>query len=156
MIGLAWHPRSGHIWFTAQSVDHPGGLMLYDAALDGRVRLVLTVPGLVRVEDIDATGNVLLRHSLWPNTLVCRPRGSARESDLSWLDFSVLIDLSPDGKTVLLVEDGIAGGGAGAIYLRPVDGGDAGRLGDGEPLALSPDGKWVLAHPAHAATAFEL
>jgi hypothetical protein len=43
-----------------------------------------------------------------------------------------------------MAEDGIAGGGSGAVYLRPTDGGDAIRLGAGEPSQLSTDGRWAL------------
>jgi hypothetical protein len=119
-------------------------MALYATSLDGKIRLVQTVPGLVRVQDVDAQGRALLLHSLWPSNLACRTPGQP-ERDLTWLDFSALIDLSADGRKVLFSEDGIAGGGGGAVYVRDVDGGDAVGLGPGEPLALSPDARWVLA-----------
>jgi Tol biopolymer transport system component len=64
---------------------------------------------------------------------------------ISWLDESMAAVLSVDGRYVLLSEIGGGGGAKGAVYLRPTDGGDAVRLGDGRGLALSPDGKWALA-----------
>jgi eukaryotic-like serine/threonine-protein kinase len=81
-------------------------------------------------------------------TLICRPPGATKEADLTWLDFSEAHGLSDDGRSVLIGEAGIAGGGAGAIYLRNTDGGEAVRLGSGLPAMLSRDGKWALAYTA--------
>ena len=64
---------------------------------------------------------------------------------VSWLDESIAADLSADGSHVLLSEVGGGGGAKGAVYLRPTSGGEAVRLGDGQGLALSPDGEWALA-----------
>ncbi|MCA1559657.1 MAG: hypothetical protein LC753_02050 [Acidobacteria bacterium] len=75
--------------------------------------------------------------------------GETKEKDLSWLDYSLARDLSADGTT-LLIEEGAAGGGAAhGIHLRPMDGSAAIKLGDGIPLGLSPDKKWVLSVPAN-------
>jgi Tol biopolymer transport system component len=73
--------------------------------------------------------------------------GEAKERDLSWLDWSVPADLSPDGRVVLFLEAGEGGGPKYAVYSRKTDGSPAVRLGDGTGLALSPDGNWVLARP---------
>jgi Tol biopolymer transport system component len=54
------------------------------------------------------------------------------------------VTLSADGKTLLFREEGEAGGPSYAVYLRKTDGSPAVRLGDGQSLALSPDGKWAL------------
>ncbi|HET7433799.1 MAG TPA: hypothetical protein VFN10_03700, partial [Thermoanaerobaculia bacterium] len=66
--------------------------------------------------------------------------------DASWLDWSILADLSADGRTILFNETREGGGAKRAIYLRR-DGMPAPvRIGDGSGDALSPDGKWVVAH----------
>ena len=58
--------------------------------------------------------------------------GAAKESDLTWLDDSLVADLSRDGqKLVLLNEGGIAEGANEAVYLRKTDGSPAVRLGEG-------------------------
>jgi hypothetical protein len=75
------------------------------------------------------------------------PPGETRERDLSWLDSSAAIDLSSDGKMLLLGEQGEGGGGTGAVYVRKTDGSPPVRLGEGYGLALSPDKKWALAAP---------
>jgi hypothetical protein len=51
--------------------------------------------------------------------------GEAKERDLSWLDWSVPVDLSADGRTVLFGETGEGGGPKYAVYLRKTDGSPA-------------------------------
>ncbi|HEX8408633.1 MAG TPA: protein kinase [Thermoanaerobaculia bacterium] len=68
------------------------------------------------------------------------------ERDASWLDWSILADLSPDGRTILFSETREGGGIRNAVYLRRADAPSPLRLGDGIGDALSPDGKWALAH----------
>ncbi|HEX6098834.1 MAG TPA: protein kinase [Thermoanaerobaculia bacterium] len=68
------------------------------------------------------------------------------ETDASWLDWSILADLSPDGRTILFSETREGGGAKSAVYLRRVDAPAPLRLADGIADALSPDGKWALAH----------
>ena len=71
------------------------------------------------------------------------------EVDLTWLDWSLLADLTPDGKAILFSEAGEGGGAGYSAYLRRTDGAAAVRLGEGSAQALSPDGKQILAvvHP---------
>jgi eukaryotic-like serine/threonine-protein kinase len=63
---------------------------------------------------------------------------------LSWQDWTVPNDISEDGKFVLFVEAGEAGGGQYAAFIRETSGASAVRLGEGSPVALSPDGKLAL------------
>jgi WD40 repeat protein len=72
--------------------------------------------------------------------------GKLTGTDLTWLDWSVLNDVSADGELVLLSETREGGGAASSIYVRRADGSPPLRLGDGWGDSLSPDGKWVLAH----------
>jgi dipeptidyl aminopeptidase/acylaminoacyl peptidase len=82
--------------------------------------------------------------------------GDSAERDVTWLDFSVPSDISPDGKTILFTESGEGGGKTSRVYLRSIDGSPAVRLGDGQALALSPDGKSVLVTFPGAADRFVL
>jgi hypothetical protein len=61
-------------------------------------------------------------------------------------DHTSLCDLSPDGRTILLMEWGTSGG-TPVVYIRPTDGSPAMRLGRGFGCALSPDGRYVLVLP---------
>ena len=65
--------------------------------------------------------------------------------DFSWLDYSFPAELSSDGKRLLFDEEGSGGGAGYSVYLRKTAEDSAVRLGDGESVTLSPDGKWVLA-----------
>jgi hypothetical protein len=71
--------------------------------------------------------------------------GANDESELTWMDFSWVSDISADGRTVLFSEQGVAGGPGYAAYLRGTDRSPAIRLGKGMPQALAPDGRWALA-----------
>jgi hypothetical protein len=59
--------------------------------------------------------------------------------DLSWMGWTVAADVSSDNRTVLFFDDGNTERTSGA-WVRPLDGGDAVRLGDGEPGGFSADG----------------
>jgi dipeptidyl aminopeptidase/acylaminoacyl peptidase len=73
------------------------------------------------------------------------PPGETKEQDLSWLDASEIDDVSFDGRQLLMTEFGEGGGvGRGSVYVRGVDGSPAVRIGEGQGLALSPDGTRAL------------
>jgi Tol biopolymer transport system component len=88
---------------------------------------------------------VLLTRGTTRGGVISLAAGSPRERELSWFDYSTVADLSSDGKTLLFYEWGEGVGAQSTIFLRRTDGGDALRLGEGRPLALSPDSKWALA-----------
>lgn len=141
--GLAWSAAGDEIWFSVGETSLQAAL--YAVTLSGRQRLILRLPGTLALRGISRDGRVLLINQKWRSTVAGVAPGETRERDLSWLDQSFAADLSPDGRTLLLV----AGepGGVWGIYLRKTDGSPALRLGEtmGFPAALSPDGKWVLA-----------
>jgi hypothetical protein len=97
----------------------------------------------------------LLTRASWRRELIGILGDKAKEEDLSWFDYSYPADLSADGKTLLFDEEGSGGGlsyskSAGltyAVYVRNTDGSPAVLLGEGAALALSPDGRWVIAQP---------
>jgi Tol biopolymer transport system component len=144
--GLAWSlGGSGHaddeIWFTASSqASHA----LYAVSLAGTVRTVLRVPGSLTLEDIASDGRVLLTRDDTRHGMMALAPGSDKERDLSWFDWSLPDDLSPDGTKVIFTEEGDPGGTNYTVFMRPTDGSPAVRLGDGGGGGLSPDGKSVL------------
>jgi hypothetical protein len=141
--GLAWSPNGEEIWFTA---THEGlGRALYAVDMSGKQRLLARVPGTLTLLDTTSDGRVLLRREAGRQEIKGFIDGAAQPRELSWFDFSLPADLSPDGKTLLFGEVGEAGGATYGIYTRGTDGSPAIRLGDGNPQALSPDGNWVLA-----------
>jgi eukaryotic-like serine/threonine-protein kinase len=143
--GIAWSPAGDEIWFTATRTG--GDRSLYAVSLAGTVRLLARVPGELTLLDVGREGNVLLTRGNDRAGMIGLAPGEAKERDLSWLDWSVPGDLSPDGRTVLFAETGEGGGPKYAVYLRKTDGSPAIRLGEGIGAGLSPDGKWALARP---------
>jgi Tol biopolymer transport system component len=75
--------------------------------------------------------------------MMALPPGEKNERNLSWFDWSLLADLSPDGKTLIFDESGEAVGSRYGSFLRKTDGSPAIRLGDGAFSTMSPDGRWV-------------
>jgi Tol biopolymer transport system component len=141
--GVAWSPNGKEVWFSAV----PGGASRAIYALDfsGKERLIYRAPGGLTLHDISRNGLVLLTADKARVTLSALPPGETRERSLSWFDWSLLSDMSADGKTVVFSESGEASGGNYSVYLRKTDGSPAVRLGDGTFGFLSPDGQWVLA-----------
>ena len=149
--GLAWSPDGNEIWFTASKsgVDRT----LYAITLDGKERMVLRLPGAVMIFDIFKDGRVLLMRASWRRELVGMISDQTRQQDLSWLDYTYPSDVSTDGKTLLFDEEGgggsldysKSGGLSYAVYIRKTDGSPAVLLGEGGAVALSPDGKSVVA-----------
>ena len=140
--GLAWSSSTNEVWFTAAR----GGTRreLFGVSLGGKVRPVLREPGSVMLYDIAPDGRLLLGQETMRSVVSGRAPGEREERDLSWTDFSLGHDLSNDGHTVLLSEGGVGTGPLYDVYLRSMDGSPATRLGEGQPMALSPDQKWVL------------
>ena len=149
--GLAWSPDGKEIWFTASKsgVDRT----LYAVSMDGKERMVLRLPGAVMIFDIFKDGRVLLMRASWRRELIGMTADDAKQHDLSWLDYTYPADLSGDGKTLLFDEEGgggsldysKSGGLSYAVYIRKTDGAPAVLLGEGGAVALSPDGKSVIA-----------
>jgi Tol biopolymer transport system component len=148
-----WTPDGKEVWFTGSpEPGKPSGLHAADR--DGKIRLVAQMPGELELDDISRDGRALLAHHTLINSMRASMAGDSAERDVTWLDFSVPFDISPDGKTIFFTELGEGGGKTARIYLRNIDGSSAVRLGDGQGLALSPDGKSVLVSPPGAADRF--
>jgi len=141
--GLAWAPDGSEVWFTADRGGAARGL--YAVSLDGTLRRVLQLASNLTIYDIARDGRVLVGHGPERAGINALAPGETRERDLSWLDWSLLKDISPDGRTLLIDETAEGGGPAGSVYLRPMDGSPAVRLGDGAANGISADGNWVIA-----------
>jgi Tol biopolymer transport system component len=129
---LAWSAKGDEVLY--------GATALRATTLSGRQRLLarFPMPTFARIDDVFPDGRVLMTLSEGRTGVLGLPPGEARERDLSWLGHSYAAGLSPDGRRLLL-------GAEDAAYLRTTDGSSpAVRLGEGEPLALSPDSKWAI------------
>ena len=132
--GLAWSPDGSEVWFTGA----PAGIAraLYAVDLSGRRRVLARVAGSVRLDDVAASGRVLLTHQHIKQHLVALGPGDNRERDLSWLDYSLAEAISADGRAVLFNEGGEGGGPGYSAFLRRTDGSPAVRLGEGDSARL--------------------
>jgi Tol biopolymer transport system component len=143
--GLAWSPDGREVWFTATRQGALCGLHAVD--LEGRLRTITTAPGRLVIQDVAPDGRVLLVNELKRAEVYGRGPDAEEEISLSWRDYSFAVDISADGRQIVLSESGEAGGPGYGVYLRGTDGSPAVRLGSGRPFALSPDGAWVLTMP---------
>ncbi len=143
-LGLDWSPDGREVWFSAGDVSLNCGLWAVD--LKGNRRLLARSPGRLALQDVIPTGELLVTEGRVRLGMGFGSHGAPVERDLSWLDATVVSDLSRDGKTILFAEQG-AGGGLGtySVYLRGSDGSPSIRLGEGTAGPLSPDGHWAVA-----------
>ncbi len=142
--GPAWSSSGDEILFTAAPYGFTTSL--YAVNRSGRLRLISHLPGNFAVLDVAPDGRLLMSHQVFSNALFYLPNMDSKETDLYWHDFSVLTDVSRDGKSLLFAEGGDATGNGEDLvtYLRGTDGSAAVRLGPGYPLEISPDGKWAM------------
>jgi Tol biopolymer transport system component len=140
--GLAWSPSGKEIWYSAAPAGAGRALRAVD--LSGRDRPLFRVSGNLTLHDVSREGRALVSDDKWRRRVFFRGKGAERDIELSWLDWTYPRGVSADWSRLLFDELGDGGGRDYAIYLRTTDGGPATRLGRGNALALSPDGKWVL------------
>ena len=141
--GLAWRPDGGEIWFTATTSG--SSRALHSVSRNKKERLVYLGTGTLTLHDIFKDGRVLFSRDDWRSGIAGLGPGASKERDLSWHDWTVVRDITDDGKLVSFDETGEAGEDTGALYVRGTTGSPAVRLGNGVGPFLSRDGKWVLA-----------
>ncbi|MGC1461857.1 MAG: winged helix-turn-helix domain-containing protein [Terracidiphilus sp.] len=141
--GLAWSPRGNEVWFSATEA----GLQrrIYAVDMLGKLRLSFRTLGGVTLEDIAPDGRLLLTRDEHRAGIMGMTPGATRERDLSWLEWSLPIDLSPDGSQVVFDEEGEQGGPAYTVAVRDLHGSSPVALGEGMAGGFSPDGQWVAA-----------
>ena len=137
--GLAW--AGDEVWFSAA----PGGVVrqLHAVTRAGKARLLAATTGNVTLHDATPGGRALLTRESERIGIAVRSAGEAEERDLSWLDWSLVRDISRDGRMIVFDETGEGGGPKHGIFMRRLDGSPAVRLGDGQDPSLSADERWV-------------
>jgi Tol biopolymer transport system component len=140
--GLAWSPNGDEIWFAASEDGTDDSLRSVN--LSGKVRMLLTAPITILLQDVAADGRVLITASDPRFRVAGHAPGAKSERDLSWHDYTQLRDISSDGQRVLLEDQGAMGGRNYAVGVRAMDGSAPIGLGDGYGGSFSADGKWAL------------
>jgi serine/threonine protein kinase/Tol biopolymer transport system component len=141
--GLDWTPTGDEIWFTAAE-NNSSTRSLWAVNLKGKKRLVLALPNGMTLQNIAADGRVLATVDTEREAMEWTGTDSRQVRDLSWYDWSVARDLTPDGQWVLFEESSEPAGANYAVAIRKIDGSPPIRLGDGTVGNLSPDGKWAV------------
>lgn len=139
--GIAW--KGSEVWASTS----PDALNNALFAIDGRghERLLTRTPTRLVLFDTAASGTTIATNEDSRSGIIVKPPGEPRERELSWLDGSWIRGVSDDGRTILFDEEQMGGGPTARVYTRTTDGAPAVDLGAGNAVALSPDGKWVLA-----------
>ena len=145
--GLAWAPNGSEVWFSATRA----GLQrrIYAVNLAGRQRLAFSALGGVTLQDIAPDGRLLLTRDEQRAGIRVMAPGATRERDLSWLDWSLPVDISRDGNTLLFDEQGEEGGPTYTVAERDMRGSPPIPLGEGMAGDFSPDGKWAITTVAY-------
>jgi DNA-binding winged helix-turn-helix (wHTH) protein/Tol biopolymer transport system component len=146
--GLAWSPDGTEVWFSATEA----GLQrrIYAVNLSGHQRLTFRAPGGVTLQDIAPDGRVLLTRDDQRVGMMGLAPGTTKERDLSWLDWSLPVDLSRDGNMLLFDEMGEPSGPTYTVAMRDMRGSAPIPLGEGMAGDFSPDGKWAAATVSYA------
>ena len=139
--GLAWSPNGKEVWFTG--IENGTNRDLVAANLSGRIRRILDLPEGMTLEDVAPDGRVLVSLDAERLALATATR-DGKPVDLSWHDWSVAKDISPDGRSVLFEDSSSAAGAHYALAIRKIDGAPPVELGEGSGGGLSPDGKWAI------------
>ena len=104
--------------------------------------MVHSFPDFFLLQDISDNGCLFVAAAEETDLLL--KRGEGEPSDFSWLGSTMVADIAPDGRSILFF-DGVPSAGTLGTWIRPVDGAEAIRIGDGDPGKFSPDGRWVVA-----------
>ncbi len=137
----AWRADGRELWFCTGT--DTSETELWSLTPDGRERLVARLPGCVTLQDVDRRGRALVVRTCRHTGIRARGPLPGSERELGWGHRSRAADISADGRTLLLsAEDP---GGLPGVYVRGMDGSPAVRIGSGQAVGLSPDGKWALA-----------
>lgn len=140
--GLAWSPEDEEIWFSGAEVS--GAFAVHAVGMRGTPRVVWRTPGDLILHDLDAHGRVLVAHGTIGNSIRGLARGEQRERDLSFGGWAPVRAISRDGKHALVANVSGESSRYYDIFVRPLDGGAPVRVGEGEALGFSSDGKWAL------------
>ncbi len=142
IVKVNWTPSGKEVWFT--SAEESTKFQLWAADLSGHTRVVDRIPSSPTLYDIARDGRVLLGQNIFRILAYVRGLGQDREHDVTIQNWSDASAISPDGRQVLLNEEGADSGRDYDVYVRASDGAAPERVGDGHGYDFSPDMKWVL------------
>jgi Tol biopolymer transport system component len=149
--GIVWSSAGDELWFTATRTGSAENLR--GVTLTGKERMITNVPGGMWLQDTRNGLALMVTHQIRIG-IRGKPPGGKEERELGWLGWSILRDVSRDGRKVLFEEDGDGGGPKYTVFVRDTDGSPPVRIGNGTGAAISPDDKWVITRPAKEGALF--
>ena len=141
--GIAWSPTGDEVLFSGGSSY--SSFVVRGVTLDGKMRVVRDSAGGLTIHDIAADGRWLVTRDDIHRDAFAKGPYSPAEVSVSFLDYTQTIDLTPDGRTLLLTEENGIFGNFYTTCIRKTDGSPVVRLGPGFAAEFSPDGRWALA-----------
>jgi eukaryotic-like serine/threonine-protein kinase len=153
--GLAWAPSGREIWFTASENAEPQALMAAD--LQGKWRRILRSPAYLWLQDISASGKVLLGDSQEGGGISFHVAAGAVDQFVDIASESNTVDgISADGSQISVTYSGANSGVDYSTYFVKNDGTAPIRAGDGSGMGITPDGKHILVSMATATSHLRL
>jgi Tol biopolymer transport system component len=143
--GIVWSPSGDEVWFCSSSTG--SALNPQGVTLAGKLRTITNVPGGMWMGDFRNGTALTTTHRQQIGIRGLAP-GAKEERELGWFGWSILRDISRDGHKIVFEEEGNGGGPNYTVFLRDTDGSPPTRIGEGQPRAISPDGKWVITESA--------
>ena len=140
--GLAWEPSGREVWFGT-STNWFDRWQLRALSVSAKERPLTGLPIPCIPSDVTADGRVLLNRFSF--TMDYALGHGNLSTNLYTVTEGWVNDLSRDGSRYLFNYQGSEAGASYEAYLGLSDGSPALHLGPGCPLAISPDGQWVLA-----------
>ncbi len=144
--GVAWAPDDSEIWFSSTDEQSGNFNVVRAVSLAGKVRVVLRAPGNIRLHDVAADGRLLVSTDTGRYDVTLGEMAGAKVVDLTWFDYSWSHAISNDAKWIVFSTQESDSNSNYSVYVRKTDGSPAIRLGDGDPLGFSPDGRWLVAN----------
>jgi hypothetical protein len=141
--GMAWRPNGHAVRFSASSGQSAGAIREMD--LGGAEHTALTNAGALTVQDESHTGRMLVTQDEYPTQVFALGPGAIAEKNVGIRDYSIISPLSDDGRYLAFSDEGALGGADYTLMLRNTDGSPEIRLGEGQAIGFSADGKFVLA-----------
>ena len=140
-LGMAWEPDGKSVLSSGSR----GGTLdsLWRFRPGQPPKAVFASTGDLLVADLARDGRALVIQTDWRQEIeVCTADGA--QHSVAWLDWGLLGAISDDGSKVLMAENGKGSLGKWILLLRDVKQPVPVKLGPGPPVALSPDGRWVV------------
>jgi serine/threonine protein kinase len=141
--GLAWSPDGRDVLFSATQRGLDYQPLIVNVAGTPTVRQRATTAGPMVVQDVSATGRLLVIRSDIRSSIRALLPGDRAERELPWRDMAFHGILGSDRQMMAFSDQGQTSGDRGSVMVRNLASGSVTRLGDGLGWGLSPDGRWA-------------